>query len=163
MEWTPVGRLCLLFGVVGPPPLTATVRPCGARHASHHQPVLIKPEQAYVRRQKINPRMRRLGDPCIACCRNGHRRPDWRSVILLAPAHMVPLAGAVVLRYLAWEPMVSGSPGATGPQAERKTAQFLCGTGRTRRCIEWRPRIAAWQFGSRRGAAIGELNRSANT
>ena len=31
---------------------------------------------------------------------------------------------------------------------------------RTRRCTEWRPRYAAWQFGSLRGAAIGELRRS---
>src|SRR2546430_2361439 len=27
------------------------------------------------------------------------------------------------------------------------------------RCTEWRPRHAAWQFGSHGGAAIGELNR----
>ncbi len=31
--------------------------------------------------------------------------------------------------------------------------------GRTRRCTEWRPRDAGWQFGSHVGAAIGELNR----
>ena len=31
--------------------------------------------------------------------------------------------------------------------------------GRTKRCTEWRPRHAAWQFGSRAGAAIGELSR----
>ena len=29
----------------------------------------------------------------------------------------------------------------------------------TRRSTEWRPRDAGWQFGSHRGAAIGELNR----
>ena len=29
---------------------------------------------------------------------------------------------------------------------------------RTRRCTEWRPRDAGWQFGSHGGAAIGELN-----
>jgi len=27
------------------------------------------------------------------------------------------------------------------------------------RSTEWRPRHAAWQFGSHGGAAIGELNR----
>ena len=31
---------------------------------------------------------------------------------------------------------------------------------RTRRCTEWPPRDAGRQFGSHRGAAIGELNRS---
>ena len=30
---------------------------------------------------------------------------------------------------------------------------------RTRRCTEWRPRDAVWQFESHRGAAIGELMR----
>ena len=29
----------------------------------------------------------------------------------------------------------------------------------TRRCTEWRPRDAVWRFGSRGGAAIGELIR----
>ncbi len=29
---------------------------------------------------------------------------------------------------------------------------------RTRRCTEWRPCVAAWQFGGRSGAAIGELD-----
>jgi len=65
----------------------------------------------------------------------------WRS-----PRRYLARSGAVIVRPVGWRVVVAD------PIQRREG-------GPTRRRTEWRPRDASWQFGSHRGAAIGELNR----
>jgi hypothetical protein len=113
---------------------------------------------------------------------------SWTLCFLMVPWSLVmalvfhDLAGgaeawiAIVLPVVVFG--VYGSTAARGaehdtgrPDVSPLQAEFQCGRNsggdlfqdfedcRTRRCTEWRPRDVTWQFGSRGGAAIGELNR----